>query len=196
MSAATRQPQAESSSDDSSHNKIVLGRLSGAHGIKGWNKLQSYTAAPEDIGNYSHWYLRGRDEQEWRPVECAQMSSQGKRLLVRLQDCEDRNQAEALVGCEVAVDASALPTLDEGEYYWYELKGLRVVSQTAEGTVVLGRIADLIETGANDVLVVHGKACADAVDQRERLIPYLPDQVVKQVDLDAGTILVEWDVEF
>ena len=52
----------------------------------------------------------------------------------------------------------------------------------------------MIETGSNDVLVV--KKCKDSLDGRERLIPYLPDQVVLAVDLEAGSIEVDWDPEF
>ena len=72
-----------------------------------------------------------------------------------------------------------------GEYYWADLVGLRV--ETVDG-VELGRIEQLFETGSNDVIVVQG--------DRERLVPYIWEQVVREVDLEAGVMRVDWDPEF
>ena len=77
-----------------------------------------------------------------------------------------------------------LPPLEDGDFYWAELEGLRVV--TVEGAE-LGVVKRLMETGANDVLVVQG--------ERERLIPYVA-AVVRNVDLDSRTIEVDWDKDF
>jgi 16S rRNA processing protein RimM len=84
-----------------------------------------------------------------------------------------------------------LPELPSGEYYWYQLEGLDVFTVSGE---CLGKVHHLMETGSNDVVVV--RATSGSIDQRERLIPYLPDQVVQQVDLDQGRMVVDWDPEF
>ena len=92
---------------------------------------------------------------------------------------------------DIAVDGALLPELDAGEYYWSQLEKLKVY--TLDG-VLLGRVNHLIETGSNDVLVV--RKCEGSLDKRERLIPYLPDQVIHEIDLEAGTLRVDWDPEF
>jgi 16S rRNA processing protein RimM len=89
------------------------------------------------------------------------------------------------MGAEIAVEREQLPETGPEEYYWTDLEGLSVVCQ--DGTE-LGRIDHLMETGANDVLVVIG--------ERERLIPYIPGQVIKSVDLENGRMVVDWDPEF
>jgi len=83
------------------------------------------------------------------------------------------------------VPRSALPAAGEDEYYWSDLEGLRV--ETLEG-VDLGTVDHLIETGANDVLIVRG--------DRERLIPFLRPSVVREIDLVAARIRVAWDPDF
>ena len=87
-----------------------------------------------------------------------------------------------------------LPELAPGEYYWHQLQGLRVISDYEGNHFRLGVVERLLETGANDVLVVRGGS--DSIDRRERLIPYVPGQYVKAVDLAAGEMRVEWDPEF
>lgn len=175
---------------------VVLGRINGAHGIKGWNKLDSFTAQLADIGNYKKWFMRQSEHHAWREVEWDELRWQGKRLVVRMQGCTERNHAENIAGSEIAVPRSELPELREDDYYWHELIGL-VVQTNYEGQLkVLGVVSSLMETGANDVIVVQGKGCEAALDQRERLIPYLPGQVVLDVDLKNGTLLVDWDAEF
>ena len=106
-------------------------------------------------------------------------------MIARLAGCESRDQAQALMGCEIAIRRDQLPVTAPGEYYWRDLQGLTVV--TIEGEL-LGTVDHLIETGANDVLVVKG--------DRERLIPFVLNQVIVNVDLDKREIRVDWDKDF
>ncbi|HLF24598.1 MAG TPA: ribosome maturation factor RimM, partial [Burkholderiales bacterium] len=108
---------------------------------------------------------------------------QGKGVVARVAGCDSRDEAAALIGAEIAIHASQLPAAGEREYYWAELEGLRVVNLAG---LELGRVSHLIETGANDVLVVQGS--------REHLVPFGPG-VVRDVDLGAGVISVDWDIE-
>lgn len=163
---------------------VTLGRVSGAHGIQGWIKVHSDTSPRENIGTYHPIYLnRGNGWIEWQ-TEKSRL--QGKAFVMKLKGCNDRNLAEALKGCDIAVKRSQLADDNvEGEYYWLDLQGLLVV--TTDG-VELGTISRLFETGSNDVIVVDG--------DKERLIPYLWQQVVLEVDLDQGQMVVDWDPEF
>ncbi|ATJ84263.1 ribosome maturation factor RimM [Halomonas beimenensis] len=183
MSASVEQGQAD--------DHVVLGKLTSPYGVKGWLKVYSYTSPMEGILEYGDWVLRHHGRLERHRL--AQGRLHGKGLVARLEGVEDRSQAEALAGAEVLLPKAELPELEgEDDYYWYQLEGLRVV--TRDG-VVLGRIDYLFETGANDVMVVKGRG-EDAVDDRERLLPFLPGEVVQDVDLEAGEMTVDWDPDF
>jgi len=163
---------------------VTLGRISGVQGVQGWVRVHSDTSPRENIVNYTPWYLvRGGRRESWK-VNSGRR--QGKVVVAKLAGCNDRNAAEELVGALISVPRSALPdTTVPGEYYWADLVGLSV--RTVDG-VTLGRIDHLFETGSNDVMVVQG--------DRERLVPYIQEQVVREVDLKAGVMLVDWDPEF
>jgi 16S rRNA processing protein RimM len=162
---------------------IEMGRISGLYGVRGWVKVYSYTDPRENILNYATWHLRRQDR--WVPVKLADGRGQGKGVVAHLEGYDDRDAAAALVGTTIAVLRSELPATGEGEYYWSDLIGLRVINRQG---VELGTVADLMETGANDVLVVKG--------ERERLIPYTPGEAVQSVDLAAGLLTVDWDADF
>ena len=112
-------------------------------------------------------------------------------MQVALTGIDNRDQAEVLVGSDIFIEKSALPQLSIGEFYWHELIGLTVVNASDQ---ILGSVASLMETGANDVLVVKGND--NSIDSRERLIPYVEERVVKRVDLTAGRLVVDWLEEF
>lgn len=169
---------------------LVVGRVVSVHGVKGWVKVFSYTDPLENILDYRPWYLS--TDEGWEQVEVSAARGSGKRLIAHLGDCDDRDQArERFVGREIAIPREALPEPDEGEYYWRELIGLRVVLEDGRD---LGVVSTLMETGANDVLVVRGDR--HSLDRRERLLPWVPDQVIRRVDRQAGTLTVDWDPEF
>ncbi|MGD8958161.1 MAG: ribosome maturation factor RimM [Chromatiaceae bacterium] len=163
---------------------VTLGRISGAHGIQGWVRVHSETSPRENIVGYSPWHLVRDGRREVWSVDTGRR--QGKVVVAKLVGCNDRDGAEALTGAEITVPRGQLPeTTRPGEFYWADLIGLRVV--TLEG-VELGRVVQLFETGANDVIVVQG--------ERERLLPYVWQQVVRGVDLAAGEMRVDWDPDF
>ncbi|MDZ7782375.1 MAG: ribosome maturation factor RimM [Halioglobus sp.] len=167
---------------------LVVGRITGCYGIRGWVRIHPYTESPEDFLALGGWQLKGRDGL-W-PLEFDDGRTHGKGLVAHIAGVDDRSRAESLSGLEVVVRRDALPPLEEGEYYWRDLQGLQVWCRDGPESVLLGTAERLIETGANDVVVV--RACAGSVDDRERLIPYLPGQTVSDVDLEAGRIEVDW----
>ncbi|WP_083627623.1 ribosome maturation factor RimM [Salinicola sp. MH3R3-1] len=168
---------------------VVLGRLTSPHGVKGWLKVYSYSSPAEGIFDYPTWVLSMHGERQTRRLLDAR--PQGKGLVVRLEGIDTRELAEQWAGAEVLMEKTALPELDSGEYYWHQLEGLEV--STRDG-VKLGRVDHLFETGANDVLVI--KPSEGSLDDRERLLPFLPDDVIVQVDLGAQSMIVEWDPSF
>ena len=159
---------------------VVLGRITGLFGVKGWVKVYSYTDPREAGLNYRRWLLSERDG--WREATVAEGQRHGKTIIARIDGCVDRDEATELIGTEIAVPREELPETQTGQFYWSDLEGLRVVHR--DGTE-LGRVAYLLETGANDVMVVHG--------DKERLIPFVMDEVILGVDLADGRIDVDWE---
>jgi 16S rRNA processing protein RimM len=162
---------------------ILMGRVSGLFGVKGWLKIYSHAAPREGILDYKVWYLM-RDGN-WQPFRVAAGQRQGKSVVAHLEGYDDRDQATPLLGSDIAIRREQLPALADGEYYWSDLEGLRVVNLQG---IALGVVSYLFETGANDVLVVKG--------ERERLIPYTLGMAVKSVDLQDGLLTVDWDPDF
>ncbi len=159
---------------------MILGRIDGLFGVKGWVKVYSYTEPREAVLDYKDWLL-GR-EGRWQRVVLAEGKRHGKAVIARLEGIEDRDAAAELTGSDIGVDRDALPAPGDGHYYWADLEGLTVVHK--DGTE-LGRVAYLMATGANDVLVVDGPS--------ERLIPFVPGDVILDVDIAAGVIRVDWE---
>lgn len=169
--------------------RVILGRIGAPHGLRGWVKVYSYTYPVDNILRYPEWQVGCRDG--WRAYRPCDGNLHGRGLTVRLAPVDgeggasDREAAARLRGAEVAVWRSEMEAPAPGEYYWVDLIGLRVCTVTGED---LGLVQRIFETGANDVLVVRG--------ERERLIPFLREQVIREVDVEAGFICVDWDPDF
>ncbi|WP_298608682.1 ribosome maturation factor RimM [uncultured Thiothrix sp.] len=163
---------------------VVLGKVSGAFGVKGWVKIHSYTENMADIFTYQPLYFK--ISQEWQIVKLVDYQQQAKGLVAKFEHVLDRDIAIKLTGTEIAVLRSQLPSLEDDEYYWSDLEGLTV--RTITGTV-LGKVDHLFETGANDVLVVkHATG--------EHWLPWVMGAVIKHVDLAASLIEVDWNPDF
>lgn len=170
---------------DTTDEMVKLGRISGVFGVKGWMKVYSHTEPRENILHYSPWYLYIGGQ--WQPRKLLASRVHGKGLVVQLEGCDDRDMAATLVRTEIAITRAQLPEVNPGEVYWHDLQGLQVL--TLDG-VDLGKVTRLMETGANDVLVVK------AEDGQERLVPFIRDSVVTDINLEAGTMTVDWDPDF
>lgn len=173
---------------DGQSQHLVVGRISGVYGIKGWIRIHSYTEPVENLLGYKDWTIQRRGK--WDSICIDAGKRHGKGLVAHLQGVDDRSEAEALKGCDIAVPLAELPELAEDEFYWHQLQGLSVECAGE----LLGRVDHMLETGANDVMVV--KPSEGSRDQRERLIPWLRGSVIKNVDLLEGSIQVDWDPEF
>lgn len=183
----------EQASSNERDEHVVLGKLTSPYGVKGWLKVYSHTSPMDGILEYPAWVLRQGDALTRHRL--LQGRRQGKGLVVLLEGIDSREAAEHAAGAEILLPKAELPALAGDEYYWHQLEGLEVV--TREG-LVLGRVKYLFETGANDVLVVQGDPQGEppAIDDRERLLPFLPEEVIVAVDLPGGSMTVDWDPTF
>ena len=161
---------------------ICVGHILGAQGVKGWVRVFSNTSPRENIVSYSPWFV---EQGLRRDAVVVSGRLQGKNVLARLEGIEDRSQAEELTGCKIFINPQQLPEPEEGEYYWSDLIGLAVESLQGEP---LGVIASMLETGADDVMVLKG--------DRERLIPFVLGQIVTEVDLANQRMVVDWLPEY
>lgn len=152
--------------------------------MKGLVKVFSFTEPRENILKYSPWLLRKNGQSTEIKVVGGQRH--GNAVVAELEGVSDRDVAASLMGSEILILRKQLPKPKAGEYYWADLIGLSV--ETDAG-ISLGIVDHLLETGANDVLVV--------IDgETERLIPFLQKQTVLSIDLDAGKMVVDWDPDF
>ena len=164
-------------------NRLVLGKIAGVYGVRGWVKIFSHTSPKENIFNYTPWQVNIAGQL--RELVVLEGRPQGKGLVAHIESFDDREKVRELIGAEISVLREQLPEAGKDEYYWADMEGLEVV--TLEG-LSLGKVDHLFETGANDVIVVKG--------ERERLIPFVQGQYIHEIDLENGVIRVDWDPEF
>lgn len=159
---------------------VVLGRIAGIFGVKGWVKVFSYTEPRQAILEYEDWLLK--HGETWQAVTVEDGTPHGKSVIAKLANVEDRDAAMELVGIDIAVPRGELPQTQAGEYYWADLEGLKVVHRDGRS---LGTVSYLLATSAHDVLVVDG--------DRERLIPFVMGRFILDVDSARGVINVDWE---
>ncbi len=167
----------------SNQQQINVGKISGVFGIKGWVKVFSFTECRENILSYSPWLLK--KDSETRLVNVIDGKLQGKAVVAQLDGVNDRDQAASFMGWDIYITPEQLPKVAKDEYYWSDLIGLNVETDLG---VQLGVVESLLETGANDVVIVKG--------ERERVIPFLQGQTIIAIDLEAGRMVVDWDPDF
>jgi len=160
-----------------SESSVLLGHISGVHGLNGWVKVHAFTDPRTAIFTYQPWWL-GEARKE---IHLDRGQPQGKTLIAKLIGIDSVEQARQLVGEKIRVPRSSLPDSEPGQWYWSDLQGLTVENRAG---VVLGQVQRMIETGAHDVMILTG--------DRERLVPFVPGVFVDKVDLAAGRIIVDW----
>jgi 16S rRNA processing protein RimM len=159
-----------------------MGRIVGPFGVQGWLKMKPFTRERASLGDFPRW--RVRTNEGWREMALEDFEVHSKGPVAKLAGCDDREGADRLRGCEVAVPRESLGEAEEGTLYWVDLVGLEVVDTAGES---LGKVEGLFETGETSVMVVKG--------ERERLIPFVA-QYVTQVDRKAGRITVDWKADY
>jgi 16S rRNA processing protein RimM len=159
---------------------VVMGEVIAPFSIKGWLRIRTFTDELDALARYSRWWLKLA--AGWTMFELADFEIGNKGMTALLAGIADRTQAESLRNVQIAVSRSQLPQLADDEFYWNDLIGFSVETpQHAK----LGNLDGLLETGAQDVLVVKGDA--------EHLIPVA---LIKEIDLKEKRITVDWGLDY
>ncbi|PLK58530.1 ribosome maturation factor RimM [Candidatus Palibaumannia cicadellinicola] len=169
---------------------VVLGQINSAYGIHGWLKMISSTEYAESIFHYQPWFIKRINT--WQQITLDDWKYHSNGIIIKIKSIKNRESAKLLTNCQIIVDASQLPDLSDGEYYWKDLIGCQV--ETVNGSP-LGKVINLIETGSNDVMVVKANR-KDSSIIYELLIPFLYGKVIKNIDLATSIIQVDWDPIF
>lgn len=183
-------------SSSPSHDFLTLADIVGVYGIKGWVRLRIHLDDPNLLLSLSDLTLAtasGSLKPASQSVVVEALKVHGKGHIARLSGVADRTQAETLRGREIRVAAADFPTASDNEIYWRDLAGLEVWCTEDGSRSLLGKVKTLLETGANDVLVVV--PCEDSVDDREHLVPWIPDEVITDIALTDRRIEVAWYVD-
>jgi 16S rRNA processing protein RimM len=165
---------------------IPVGKISGVFGVRGSVKVFSYTEPRDNILRYKPLFLKRQGQ--WIEIDISGGQLQGKAVVMSIRNVTDRDQALPLIGGELAIRREQLKATDQDEFYWADLIGLSVINTE---DVVLGKVDHLLETGANDVLVVMQEGT-----KAQHLIPFVMDEVVLNVDLENQQIRVEWQSDY
>jgi 16S rRNA processing protein RimM len=160
-------------------NFIAIGRVSKPHGVKGEIRIEYFN--PEDLRFFSHYqviFLQGDEgnPQAYRPIS---VRPHKKFILAQLEGIRTKEEAEQLRGKVVLIDPAELPPLEEGEYYWNDILGMRVVTEKGKD---VGKVTEILPTGSNDVYVVQKGG-------KEFLIPATKD-VIMSIDTEARTMVI------
>ncbi len=169
-----------------------MGRLGSAYGLKGWMKIQSFTSRPEDLFDYSPWYIRRRGE-EWREVRVEEHAEHGSGFIAKLCGCSSPEEAKAFAGMEIGIRRSSLPKAPEGAIYLQDLIGCKVVGING---AMLGKVLRIWDHGAAPVMEVSPSDRPASGNKDSILIPYVAGPIVTEVDLSSKTVRVEWGEDY
>ncbi|VFP86920.1 ribosome maturation factor RimM [Candidatus Erwinia haradaeae] len=170
---------------------LSMGVIGSAYGIYGWVKVFSYTEQITNIVHYQPWFTQR--EGQWYLLELEKWKKYKNQLIIKIKGIDNRNHVkERLTNYEVIVDSKHLPVLSNDDFYWKDLLGCQVINTEH---YVLGKVVQIIETGANDVLIVHANV-EDKSYTTERFIPFIEKIVIKSVNIMTRIIFVDWSIEF
>lgn len=163
---------------------VDMGYVAGAFGIKGWVKIKVATEYADSLADYENISLKLPSGQTVSQTIESGFARDGV-YHAKFSGINSRDAAVALRGAVVAVARDEFPDTDEDEYYWVDLIGMQVVNLQGE---ILGAVSELMETGANDVLVI-------GAGKDQRLVPFVAQYIVN-VDMATKTITADWGLDY
>lgn len=184
MASKPQLPSKVQATSLSDADAVVMARIAAPFGIKGWLKVQTFTEYADSLDQFDSWFVSSANG--WQEIEVEDFAVNVKSVVAKLKGIDDRTAAEKLGKRDIAVPRSWLDQPDGDEYYWIDLIGTSVVNEAGE---VLGTVETLMETGANDVLVVRSGKSAGST---EILIPFVSEYLAN-VDRQNKVVTVRWE---
>lgn len=169
-------------SEEKLNEPVILAKITGHYGVKGWLKIFSYTDPQTAILNYQKFLIYKHGY--WENILISEAKKHGKKIIVKIEGIDDREIAEDFIGLKIGIFREKLPTLEGDQYYWADLEGLKVIDSAGK---LLGKVSYILKTGANDVLVVQEENA-----EKEILIPFVFGNVILDVNLSESEIKVDW----
>ena len=162
------------------HDELgMIGEVVKPHGIRGEIKVYLYSEQPENFKLYKKIVLQERTGSGTETYNVVKSREQGKLAILRLEGVGTREAAEALQGSKIWLNKADFPKLDSDEYYWHQLNGLMVMTETGQE---LGRVTNLFSTTAHDIMVVTGAG-------NEFMIPVNGD-IIRDIDVQGEIIII------
>lgn len=172
-------PKPHNPTQQINEKRLLVGKINGLFGFEGWVKIFSHTVPRKNILSYQPWLVKITNN--WQEMTIVEGREHGKNIIAKIQGIESIEQAQPIVNTDIFINQSQLPKLQKSEHYWHDLIGLTVINKQ---NITLGKVIDLVDTQANQVLIIKGK--------KEHWLPYLPPFLIK-VDTDKKQILVDWN---
>ena len=157
---------------------ILVASVGKPVGLKGWAKVNSFTRPPENLFNFKNFFLEVDGVKE--NINIDEFSKSGKNYILKVESLNSIEEIERLKNKEIFIKSKDLPKLKDNEFYWKDLIGMEV--RHIDGTFI-GIVAEIIETGSDDVLVVEK-------NNKKELIPFNFGEVIKEVS--DNSIIVDW----
>jgi 16S rRNA processing protein RimM len=157
----------------------MIGEIVKPHGIRGEVKAYSYSEKPENFKHYKRIVLQETAASGTRVYNIVKSREQGKLAILKLEGVASREAAETLQGSRIWLKKTQFPKLDSDEYYWHQLKGLLVITESGQK---LGKVTKLFSTAAHDIMVV-----TDA--DNEYMIP-VEGPIIRNIDEQGGKIII------
>ena len=157
----------------------LIGEIVKPHGIRGEVKVYLFSEQPENLKQYKKIVLQEPTDRGQETYSVVKSREQGKLGILQLEGVGTREAAEALQGSKICLNKADFPTLDSDEYYWHQLEGLVVMTESGQE---LGRVSRLFNTTAHDIMVVAGAG-------HEFMIPVKGD-IIRSIDEQGGKIII------
>ncbi|MCV2518433.1 MAG: ribosome maturation factor RimM [Candidatus Lightella neohaematopini] len=173
-------------------NPIIVGQVGSTYGVLGWLKMYSFTKRKTDIFSYQPFFIKDINNNNWKKLRISSWKLNKNYIILKINDINSKERAKLLTNFYIFIDKKQLPILSNNEYYWVDIIGLKVINIE---NYFLGVVSNIIETKANDILVVK-KNIDDYFNIYERFIPYLYNRIVKKIDIKNKIVIVIWNPKY
>ena len=130
-----------------SFSPIVIGKILSTHGIKGWVSIDCYAYPPENLKSYRTFL----DDNQNEEIKILDIKIMPKKIIIKIQGFDDIDISENALGKNIYIDNKSIPKLEDNEYYWKDLIGLKLLTTK---NIYLGIVDFIFNSGSNDVLAI------------------------------------------